>query len=169
MFGSRQSGANAYAKVGIETGVAAASPHKLIVMLFEGALVAISSAIAHMQSGDVAAKGKSISKAIAIINEGLRASLDKKTGGDIALSLDSLYEYMSDRLLIANLKNQQSVLEEVHQLLKGLKDAWDAIDPAAAAANAAAGAQDIRLPQQPARPDPLAPQVASQLSRLVKA
>lgn len=168
MFGSRQSGANAYAKVGIETGVAAASPHKLIVMLFEGALVAISSAVAHMQSGDVAAKGKAISKAIAIINEGLRASLDKKTGGDIALSLDSLYEYMSDRLLIANLKNQQSVLEEVHQLLKGLKDAWEAIDPAAAAANPGA-LQDIRLPQQPARPDPLAPQAASQLSRLVKA
>jgi flagellar protein FliS len=127
MFGSPNSGANAYAKVGMETGVAAANPHTLVVMLFEGAMVAVSSAIQHMQAGDIEKKGASISKAIMIIDAGLRASLNKDAGGGLALNLDSLYEYMSRRLLIANLKNQPQVLEEVYQLLKGLKTAWEAI------------------------------------------
>ncbi len=124
MFGSPARGANAYANVGIETGVAAATPHKLIVMLFDGALVAVTTALAHMQAKNIAAKGQAISKAIMIIDSGLRASLDKKVGGQIAVSLDSLYEYMSNRLLIANLKNQPEILEEVHKLLSDLKGAW---------------------------------------------
>lgn len=127
MFGSKQNGVNAYAKVGIETGVAAASPHKLIVMLFEGALVAVSTGLQHMKAGNIPAKGAAISKAILIIDSGLRASLDKKAGGEIAESLDSLYEYMGTRLLMANLKNQPEILEEVHRLLSELKGAWDAI------------------------------------------
>lgn len=130
MFGSSQArGANAYAKVGIETGVIAASPHKLIVMLFDGAIVAISNAISHMNNKDIAAKGHSISKAIAIIENGLRASLDKKSGGDIALSLDSLYEYMTNRLVQANLNNQVEMLAEVQTLLRDLKVSWEAINP----------------------------------------
>lgn len=127
MFGSPQSGANAYAKVGVETGVSAASPHKLIVMLFDGAMVAVSTALQHMRVGNIPGKGQSISKAILIIDSGLRASLDKKGGGEIAMNLDSLYEYMSNRLLVANLKNQPDLLEEVHRLLKELSEAWDAI------------------------------------------
>lgn len=127
MFGSPHNGANAYAKVGMETGVAAADPHSLVVMLFEGAMVAVSSAIQHMQAGDIEKKGAAISKAIMIIDAGLRASLNKEAGGGLALNLDALYEYMSRRLLIANLKNQVQVLEEVHQLLKGLKSAWETI------------------------------------------
>ena len=124
MFGSPARGANAYANVSIETGVAAATPHKLIVMLFDGALVAVTTAIAHMKAKNIAAKGQAISKAIMIIDSGLRASLDKKVGGQIAVSLDALYEYMSNRLLIANLKNQPEILEEVHKLLQDLKSAW---------------------------------------------
>ena len=138
MFGSPARGANAYASVGIETGVVAASPHKLIVMLFDGALVAVTTALAHMKASNIAAKGQSISKAIMIIDNGLRASLDKKVGGEIALSLDSLYEYMSNRLLIANLKNQPEVLEEVHRLLSDLKGAWVEIGLRDDAAKAAA-------------------------------
>jgi flagellar secretion chaperone FliS len=126
MFGSH-SGANAYAKVGVETGVLAASPHSLVVMLFEGAMVAVASAIQHMQSGDTESKGASISKAIMIIDSGLRASLNKDAGGGLALNLDALYEYMSRRLLIANLKNQPKILDEVYQLLKGLKSSWETI------------------------------------------
>jgi len=127
MFGSPHKGANAYAKVGMETGVAAADPHSLVVMLYEGAMVAISSAIQHMQAGEIEKKGAAISKAIMIIEAGLRASLNKEAGGGLALNLDALYEYMSRRLLIANLKNQVQVLEEIHQLLKGLKSAWETI------------------------------------------
>lgn len=132
MFGSMQSGANAYAKVGIETGVVAASPHKLIVMLFDGALIALTTAMTHMKSSNIAGKGQSISKAILIIESGLRASLDQKSGGEIATNLDALYEYMSARLLEANLKNEPGIIEEVKRLLQDLKGAWEAIDPAAA-------------------------------------
>jgi len=162
VFGSTPSGANAYAKVGVETGVVAASPHKLIVMLFEGAMVAVASAVQHMQAGEVAKKGEAISKAISIIDNGLRASLDKKVGGEIALNLDALYEYMSRRLVIANLKNQPQVLDEVYQLLKGLKDAWEAITPSAE--NPGQQAQAQIAPKAQAY-DALSPQT----SRLVKA
>lgn len=127
MFGSRQTGVSAYAKVGMETGVVAASPHKLIVMLFDGALVALSTALNSMRSGNIGEKGKSISKAIMIIDSGLRAALDKKAGGEIAEGLDALYEYMSARLLTANLNNDTSIIEEVQRLLTELRDAWNAI------------------------------------------
>ena len=163
MFGSASSGASAYAKVEVETGVLAASPHKLVVMLFEGAMIAISNAIQQMQAGDIAGKGKSISKAITIIDEGLRTSLDKKVGGEIALNLDALYEYMSNRLVIANLKNQPAILQEVHQLLKGLKESWEAIAPQQSPAVPAENAPKP-MPKTGAY-DSLAPQP----SRLVKA
>lgn len=130
MFGSHQKhGANAYATVGIETGVISASPHKLIVMLYDGAIIALSNAVQHMGKGDIPAKGNSISKAIAIIENGLRASLDKKAGGEIAISLDALYEYMNNRLLQANAQNQVEGLIEVQNLLRDLKTSWEAISP----------------------------------------
>ena len=130
MFGSSHTqGANAYTKVSIETGVIAASPHKLIVMLYDGAIVALGNAAQHMSKGDIPAKGNSISKAIAIIENGLRASLDKKAGGEIAHSLDALYEYMNNRLLLANAQNQVEGLIEVQNLLKDLKSSWEAISP----------------------------------------
>ena len=124
MFGSPHSGANAYAKVGMETGVVAASPHKLIVMLFDGALASLATALHHMSNGNIAGKGQSISKAITIIDSGLRASLDKNAGGEIAQNLDALYEYMSAQLLKANLNNETGIVEEVQHLLKDLKGAW---------------------------------------------
>ena len=127
MFGSRQTGVSAYAKVGMETGVVAASPHKLIVMLFDGALVALNAALTGMRSGNIGEKGKSISKAIMIIDSGLRAALDKKAGGEIAEGLDALYEYMSARLLTANINNDVAIIEEVQRLLTELRDAWNAI------------------------------------------
>ena len=141
MFGSMQRGVNAYAKVGLETGIDSASPHKLIVMLFDGALTALRSALAHMKAGEIAAKGKAISKAITIIDNGLRVSLDKEAGGEIAAGLDSLYGYMSARLLQANLHNDQEALGEVDRLLTDLREAWNAIgsqvEGAAAGTNAA--------------------------------
>lgn len=130
MFGSTRNGASAYAKVGIETGVVAASPHKLIVMLFDGVLAALATAQQHMKTGDIAAKGLAISKAIDIIHCGLRASLDHNAGGEIAASLDALYEYMTNRLLMANLNNQPEIIDEVQRLLQDLRSAWEAIAPA---------------------------------------
>ncbi|MBQ5946367.1 flagellar export chaperone FliS [Massilia sp. ST3] len=127
MFGTMKRGVNAYANVGLETGVAAASPHKLVVMLYDGAMVALLGAINNIKSGNIAAKGNAISKAITIIDNGLRASLDKKAGGDIAENLDSLYDYMSRRLLEANIKNDAAIVTEVHSLMSDLREAWVAI------------------------------------------
>ncbi|HEX8874487.1 MAG TPA: flagellar export chaperone FliS, partial [Nitrosospira sp.] len=115
------------ANVGLETGVLAASPHQLILMLFQGAHVALSSALAHMKNGNITAKGEAISKAIAIINSGLRASLDVEAGGDLAQQLNALYEYMGRRLLQANLHNNSEYVEEVSSLLGQLSQAWEAI------------------------------------------
>jgi flagellar protein FliS len=159
MFGSTRSGANAYATVGVETGVTAATPHKLIVMLFEGALVAISSARMHMQAGNIPAKGQAISKAILIVENGLRASLNKDAGGSIAANLDSLYQYISAQLLNANIKNKVETLDEVHRLLKDLKESWEAIGEPQEKPAAAAEAP------QPVVNDPLAPHT----TRLMKA
>ena len=124
MFGSPKRGVGAYATVGLETGVAAASPHKLVVMLYDGVIVSLLSAINNIKSSNVAAKGAAISKAITIIDNGLRASLDKKAGGEIAANLDALYDYMSRRLLEANIKNDVAIIEEVHGLMSDLRGAW---------------------------------------------
>lgn len=118
-----------YAKVGVESGVAGADSHKLISLLFEGALQAIANAKNGMIRKDMPAKGASIAKALAIIDEGLNASLDKNTGGELAHNLSSLYDYMVARLIFANLKNDWDALEEVTLLLTDLKSAWDSIRP----------------------------------------
>jgi len=124
MFGTPKRGVGAYATVGLETGVAAASPHKLVVMLYDGVIVSLLSAINNIKSLNVAAKGAALSKAITIIDNGLRASLDKNAGGEIAANLDALYDYMSRRLLHANIKNDIGAIEEVHRLMADLRSAW---------------------------------------------
>jgi|SRR5450631_1922908 len=119
--------AQAYIRVGLETGVIAASPHGLVLMLFDGALCAVSDADVHLLHGRVADKGEAISRAISIINQGLRASLDQTQGGKIAGYLLELYDYMSRRLLFASLKNDRTALREVTQLLGELRSSWAAI------------------------------------------
>ncbi len=128
---STNSAINAYNKVGLESAVVASDPHKLIQMLFQGALLAIASAKNQMLQKDISAKGASISHAIRIIDEGLKSSLDMSVGGELAQNLAALYDYMCQRLLIANLKNDPAILDEVSHLLSELKGAWDAIRPAA--------------------------------------
>ncbi|HEY3325936.1 MAG TPA: flagellar export chaperone FliS [Novimethylophilus sp.] len=118
---------NTYSQIGLETSIGNANPHKLIMMLFDGAILALSHAKVHMQQGNVAAKGASISKAIAIIDDGLGVSLDEEAGGELAGNLRALYEYMSNRLLMANLKNDAEGVDEVARLLGELKSAWEGI------------------------------------------
>ena len=124
MFGTMKRGVNAYANVGLETGVASASPLKLIIMLYDGALAALLKAKTNMAAGNVPVKGKAISQAITIIANGLRVSLDMNAGGEVAEQLDALYEYMSRRLFEANLKNDAGIVDEVHGLLSDLRSAW---------------------------------------------
>lgn len=127
MYTNSRSAANAYANVGLETGVVAASPHQLIIMLYEGAELAVQIAIKHMNEGDMAKKSAAISKASSIILDGLRAALDSQQGGNIASQLDALYDYMNNRLMLAHVKNETAPLEEVQGLLRELHGAWQQI------------------------------------------
>ena len=118
---------NAYNKVGIDSGVASADPHKLISLLYQGALLAVANAKNSIARNDIPARGKAISHAILIIDSGLSASLNKEVGGDLAKNLAALYEYMSHRLLTANISGDLAALDEVARLLNELKEAWESI------------------------------------------
>lgn len=124
MFGFRPNPAAAYAKVGLETGVASADPHRLVLMLYDGALLTISRAEQALANSDIPGKGQATSKAIEIIENGLKASLDYNVGGDLAIRLGALYDYMVTRLLHGNLHNQAAAFAEVHGLLSELREAW---------------------------------------------
>ena len=118
---------NAYQSVGVESLANSGNPHQLVVMLFNGARAAVAAARGHLQRKEVAAKGAAISKAIAIIDGGLKASLDLNVGGEMAQNLSDLYIYMGQRLLQANIKNDAKALDEVAQLLQQLGGAWESI------------------------------------------
>jgi flagellar protein FliS len=128
-----RTGASAYARVGVESSAMSASPHQLIAMLFDGAKTAIDMARHHMASGDVAAKGNAISKAMNIVESGLKASLDAKAAGTegttLVSNLSALYDYVVRRLLHANLRNDVSALDEADRLLDSLAAAWREIEP----------------------------------------
>jgi len=124
-----KSGIQAYAQVGVESAVLSASPHQLVVLLFDGALSAMKKAIILIEQGDIPGKGQAISKAINIISNGLQSLLNNQVGGDLAANLDSLYDYMTRRLLQANLHNDINAINEVVELLNNIADAWKEIGP----------------------------------------
>lgn len=124
MFGNRFNPVSAYADVGLSAKVNSASPHQLILLLFEGAESAITVAKLHIEQGDVSQKGKLISQAIDIISNGLKASLNLEAGGKLAEQLGALYDYMVRRLLVANLENNVAALDEVSTLLAEIHSAW---------------------------------------------
>ena len=124
MFAAYRNPARAYAGVAMETSVAGARPADLVVLLYAGAIEGITKAIGHMHERKIAAKGEAITRVIRIIDEGLRAALDPQAG-EISNQLGDLYGYMTQRLLLGNLKNDLAMLEEVRSLLQDLKTAWD--------------------------------------------
>lgn len=132
MYTNSRGAAQAYANVGLETGVVAASPHQLILMLYDGAELAVRMAIRHINDHDQPKKSAAISKASSIILEGLRAALNLQQGGAIAQQMDALYEYMNQRLTQAHIHNQIAPLEEVLGLLRELHEAWRQIGAAPA-------------------------------------
>lgn len=117
-------GANAYARVGVESGVMSANPHQLIVMLFDGAIASIRTARIHLEAGNMAEKGKAISRAMDIVNNGLAAALDSERGGEVAERLGSLYDYITRLLLNANLRRETKSLDEAENLLNEISSAW---------------------------------------------
>lgn len=131
-------GAAMYARMGTETAALSASPHQLITMLFDGAAAAIGMARLHMEQQRVKEKGESISKAIDIVDNGLKASLDPNAGGAegarLAGNLAALYDYVVRRLLQANLRNDPAALDEAARLLEDVASAWREIAPTGATA-----------------------------------
>ncbi len=125
-FANVRSALNQYSQNAVQAGIESASPHRLIQMLMEGALAKIAVARGHMERGEIRDKGEQIGCAISIL-EGLKASLDHEKGGDIARNLEDLYTYMERRLIESNRGNDVSLLDEVTDLLKQIKEAWDAI------------------------------------------
>lgn len=127
-----RTGAGAYARLGVETSVMSASPHQLITMLFDGAKTAIGIARHHMAAGDTAAKGNAISKAIGIVDNGLKAGLDAQAAGEAGAelvgNLSALYDYVVQRLFRANLHNDVQALDEADRLLENVASAWREID-----------------------------------------
>ena len=123
--------AGAYHTVGVETGVDGASPHRLVAMLFEGFGDALAKARTAMSRREIEAKGKAISRAVRIVDEGLRANLDIAAGGKLAQDLADLYGYVVIRLTQANLHNDPAALDECASLMEPVRSAWAAIGPGA--------------------------------------
>ena len=116
----------AYSSAQAHGGVAAADPHRLIVMLMDGALERITTARGCLARGETAEKARLINRAVSIIGE-LRSSLDPKAGGQLAANLGELYDYMCRRLLKATAENRVDLLDEVSKLLHEIRTAWVAI------------------------------------------
>ena len=129
MFNTYKNPAKAYASTNIESNAIAGNPHKLIAMLYEGALIAILQAEHHMKQNNVIEKSAAINKASDIILMGLDASLNLEQGGEIGENLHALYSYMCQQLILCNLHNDISKLKEIYNLILDLKNAWDAIAP----------------------------------------
>ncbi|MCZ8409385.1 flagellar export chaperone FliS [Achromobacter dolens] len=113
-----------YADIGLETQVLGASPERLITLLYMGARAAIGQARIHLQEGRVAERGAAISKAIKIVDEGLKTGLNMEAGGEIAANLARLYDYIVRTLLTANLKANAEQLDIADRLLADLAEAW---------------------------------------------
>jgi flagellar protein FliS len=120
---SRSSPLAAYQTVAAHGGVDAADPHRLILMLMDGALERIAAAKGAIENGVPEARSRLLHRAVSIINE-LRASLNLESGGEIAANMADLYEYSGRQLLRANLESRTDLLDEVSHLLREIRSAW---------------------------------------------
>ncbi len=137
MFAPYRPAAAAYRKLDLETAVAQADPHALVAMLYDGALAAIAQAHGVGEAPDPALRGAATTRALRILEEGLKASLDPR-GGEIAANLQTLYDYMILRLLGANAHADGAAYAEVAAMLQQLREAWQGIAPQARQAAVAA-------------------------------
>lgn len=122
--------AAAYGQVAVESSVMGASPHQLILLLYDAAEQSLRMAIRHMQEGDFLRKAEAISRATSLIHDGLRAGLDPSRGGALVGQLEALYDYMTQRILAAHSTNDPAPLIEVLGLLTELHDAWKQVGEA---------------------------------------
>ncbi|MCG3721572.1 flagellar export chaperone FliS [Vibrio cincinnatiensis] len=116
----------AYKKVSVDSQLTAASPHKIVQMLMAGAIERLIQGKAAMQQGNIPVKGERLGKALDIIIS-LRSSLSMKEGGEIAQNLDMLYEFMITQISTANHKNDPQPIDDVIDIIREIKSAWDQI------------------------------------------
>ena len=125
-----------YRQVGVSSAIDNASPHRLVTMLYDGLLESIAEARSALVKRDIEVKGRAVSRAVRILEEGLRAGLNSNAGGELAHNLNALYSYISQRLTLANVRNDADVLTECYALVEPLRDAWVEIAASAPAAAA---------------------------------
>lgn len=130
-------GAKAYAAVGLETDVVSASPHELILMLYDGLLKCIRDARTALACGDIKTKCDHVSKGLRIVDEGLKAAIDTRVGGDLPGQLMSLYDYLSREMLQASLHNSDDRFSACADVAGELRAAWASIAAPARPAGAA--------------------------------
>ena len=131
--------ASAYQRINVETSMHTIDQHQLVSLLYDGVLGAITSARGALARGDVPLKCSSISKAIRIIEEGLGTALDRDGGGELAQNLGALYDYCLQRLIQANIRNDDAILEEVARLIEPIAQGWNEIKKPAAERPRASG------------------------------
>ncbi|MBT9507687.1 flagellar export chaperone FliS [Rhodoferax sp.] len=131
--------ANSYRNVGLETSVSMANPHQLVSLLFEALLQSLAAAKGAILNGDIPTKGRSIGRAVRILEEGLKAGLDDARGGDLAANLRGLYDYCIFRTTEANLRNDVAIIEEVIRLIHPVADGWNQIKGEVAAQSQSVG------------------------------
>jgi flagellar secretion chaperone FliS len=126
-FARRHASTGVYRQVGVETGVASASAHRLVQMLFDGFVDAVAQAKGALANGQIELKCRAVSRAARIVDEGLKANLDISSGGALAADLTDLYAYVTLRLTQANLRNDTQALDECLALMQPLREAWASI------------------------------------------
>lgn len=117
-------GAAAYQATALEIQVASADAHRLVTLLFEGFTQSAAEAQGALISGDTERKCRALTRAIRIVDEGLRANLNLKAGGDLAHDLMELYGYIVQRLSLANSRNDPELIAECLRLMQPVHDAW---------------------------------------------
>lgn len=130
---NQASGAAAYRSHAIEIEVASADAHRLVSILFAGFEQSIAEALGALEARDTERKCRALTRAIRIIDDGLRAHLDMAAGGTLARDLQDLYGYVVQRLTLANARNDPAMLTECQRLIQPLAEAWNSIQPQRAA------------------------------------
>lgn len=118
---------SAYQRIKVETSMHTIDKHQIVSLLFDGLMESLGAARGALARQDIAAKCAAVSKALRILQEGLSAGLDTVDGGQLASNLEALYEYCSNRLILANAKNDDAIFQEVQQLLEPIAMSWKEI------------------------------------------
>ncbi len=115
-----------YGQIKNDAQTSYASPHQLMLMLFDGAIEAMSMTVGAIQNKNFELRSKQNTRSITIIN-GMRDCLDMEAGGDLANNLYSLYQYMAQELFKASFKNDADTIQNIQTMLKDIRESWEKI------------------------------------------